>query len=199
MGSLLRRRPRHATIVAYLALFVALGGTSYAAIKPSIGSTQIINNSVRSKDIRNNEIRSTDVRDGSLLATDFRAGQLPVGPPGPQGPTGPTGAAGKDATNLFAYILDQGPSSAATVAYGKGAVSVSDPAGDSSYTVTFDRDLTNCVAFATTGRGQPGGAAAGGTAFGEFVDIAPGGLVAVDLFDQTVVRRDGSFMIAVFC
>lgn len=85
------------------------------------------------------------------------------------------------------------------MAYGKGAVSVSDPAGDSSYIVTFDRDLTNCVAFATTGRGEPGGAAAGGTAFGEFVDVAPGGLVAVDLFDETVVRRDGSFMIAVSC
>jgi hypothetical protein len=199
MRSLLRRRPRHATIVAYVALFVALGGTSYAAIKPSIGSTQIINNSVRSKDIHNNEIRSTDVRDGSLLATDFRAGQLPSGPRGPQGPTGPTGAPGKDATSLFAYILDQGSTSDATVAYGKGVVSVADPAGDSGYTVTFDRDLTNCVAFATTGRGEPGGAAAGGTAFGEFVDVAPGGLVGVDLFDETVVRRDGSFMIAVFC
>jgi hypothetical protein len=87
------------------------------------------------------------------------------------------------------------------VAYGKGVVSVSDPAGDSSYTVTFDRDLTNCVAFATTGRGEPGGAAAGGTAFGEFVDVAPGGLVLVDLFDNLAspMRRDGSFMIAVFC
>jgi hypothetical protein len=54
---------------------------------------------------------------------------------GPQGPAGPAGAAGKDAVTAFAYILDQGASSAATVSYGKGVVSVDDPAGDSSYTV----------------------------------------------------------------
>lgn len=38
-------RPTHTTVVAYLALFVALGGSSYAAVR--IGSRQIINNSVR--------------------------------------------------------------------------------------------------------------------------------------------------------
>ena len=79
-------------IVALLALFVALGGSSYAAIK--VGSRQIADNSVRSKDIRNNDIRSADVRNGTLLAKDFRRGQLPSGQPGPQGPAGPKGDQG---------------------------------------------------------------------------------------------------------
>jgi hypothetical protein len=189
-------------VVAYLALFVALGGSSYAAVR--IGSTQIVDNSVRSKDLRNNDIRSADVLNGSLLASDFKAGQLPAGPQGdtgPQGPPGATGAPGRAATSLFAYIRDMGPSSPATVDYGSGVISVDDPAGDSDYTVTFDRELTNCVGVATTGRGQPGGAAAGGVAFGEFVDLSAGGVVQVSLFDNAGggVRRDGSFMIAVFC
>ena len=204
--ALLRRRPHHATLVAYLALFVALGGSSYAAVR--IGSPQIVDNSVRSRDIRNNDIRSTDIHDGSLLAADFKAGQLrpgprgnagPPGTPGPAGAPGQTGAPGRDATKLFAYIRDQGASAPATVDYGSGVIGVDDPAGDSGYVVTFDRDLTNCVAVATTGRGEPGGAAAGGTAFGEFVDVAAAGQVRVDFFDEALARRDGSFMIAAFC
>ena len=195
-------KPRHATVVAYLALFVALGGSSYAAVR--IGSTQIVDNSVRSKDIRNNEIRSTDVLNGSLVAGDFKAGQLPAGPrgeTGPPGPQGEAGAPGRAATSLFAYIRDTGASSPATVDYGSGVLSVDDPDGDGDYVVTFDRELTNCVGVATTGRVEPGGAAAGGVAFGEFVDLSAGGVVRVSLFDGSAapVRKDGSFMIAVFC
>lgn len=67
-------RPTPALAVASLALFVSIGGTSYAVI--SVGSSQIINNSVRSVDLRNNDVRSADVRNGSLRAVDFKAGEL---------------------------------------------------------------------------------------------------------------------------
>ncbi len=80
--------------VALLALFVALGGTSYAAATGSIDSREIKNNTVRSKDIRDNQVRSRDVRNFSLLEKDFKVGQLPAGPTGPRGATGPTGAPG---------------------------------------------------------------------------------------------------------
>jgi hypothetical protein len=66
--------------VALLALFIALGGSAYAAEKIRIGSAQIIDNSVRSVDLRNNDVQSADVRDGSLLAADFAPGQLPEPP-----------------------------------------------------------------------------------------------------------------------
>ena len=74
-------RVRHGTVVAYAALFMTLGGTSYAVATGSIDSREIKNNTVRSKDVRNNEIRSRDVRNGSLLTRDFKQGQLPAGPP----------------------------------------------------------------------------------------------------------------------
>ncbi len=104
LSNLRSYRPGHATVVAYIALFVALGGSSYAAIR--VGSPQIVNNSVRSKDIRNNDVRGRDIRNGtigtadvgneSLLAEDFKPGQLPAGPQGgPRGgPQGLRGAKG---------------------------------------------------------------------------------------------------------
>jgi Collagen triple helix repeat (20 copies) len=77
-----------------IALFVALGGTSFAVATGSIDSREIKNNTVRTMDIRNNDIRSKDVRNGSLLARDFKLGQLPAGPQGPKGDIGPQGPKG---------------------------------------------------------------------------------------------------------
>jgi len=72
-------------VVAYLALFIALGGTSYAAIK-------LPRNSVGSKQLRSNSVTSAKVRNGSLRISDFQSGALKRGPRGPQGPAGPAGA-----------------------------------------------------------------------------------------------------------
>lgn len=74
MRSVRLRPPSPAMAVALLALFVALGGSSYAALK--IGSTQIVNNSVRSKDLRNNDVRSGDVRNNSLTGRDVNEARL---------------------------------------------------------------------------------------------------------------------------
>lgn len=46
-------------MVAVIALFVALGGGAYAALR--VGSKQIVNNSVRSKDVRNGTLRGGDL------------------------------------------------------------------------------------------------------------------------------------------
>jgi hypothetical protein len=77
--------------LALVALFVALGGTGYAA---SVGR-----NSVGSRAIRNNAIKSADVRDDGLTGADINESSLslsqgPVGPAGPIGPTGNVGATG---------------------------------------------------------------------------------------------------------
>jgi hypothetical protein len=70
--------------VAYLALFVALSGSSYAALK-------LPKNSVGPKQIKANAVNSSKVRNASLLARDFKAGQLPAGLPGVKGAPGATG------------------------------------------------------------------------------------------------------------
>lgn len=63
-----------ANLTALLALFVALGGSSYAAL--SVGGEQIVDNSVRSKDLRNNGVRGRDIRKGTVRGTDVRNGDL---------------------------------------------------------------------------------------------------------------------------
>jgi hypothetical protein len=127
MPSKLRSRLTYANVMASIAVFVALGGTSYGLASGSIDSREIKNNTVRSKDIRNNDIRGKDVRNGSLLAGDFKPGQLPNGPTGAQGPRGLTGAQGEPGVVDF-YINGSGPGGgqvfcdSGDVAVGGGAV-----------------------------------------------------------------------------
>lgn len=81
------RRGSYANVASTLALIVALGGTSYAAVA-------IPKNSIGSKEIQNSSITSKDVKNGTLKGVDFKAGQLPAGAQGPAGPAGPAGAQG---------------------------------------------------------------------------------------------------------
>ena len=73
-------------LIAYIALFVAIGGTSYAAA------------TITGRDIKNSSLTGVDVRNGTLLKKDFKKGSLPRGATGAQGPAGPTGAAGLPGT-----------------------------------------------------------------------------------------------------
>ena len=59
----------YANVVATLALFVALGGTSYAVLH--IRSGDVVDNSLRSRDVRNNTLRSRDIRERTLRARDL--------------------------------------------------------------------------------------------------------------------------------
>jgi len=65
----LRRRLTFANSVSLLALFVALGGSSYAAVK--VGTREIANNSVRSQDVRNDTLRTGDIRDNNVFSGDI--------------------------------------------------------------------------------------------------------------------------------
>jgi hypothetical protein len=99
MQKLLSRRPSPAMVVACLALIVALGGTSVAAVsqlvpRNSVGPRQIQFGAVTGPKIRNNAVTSVKVANRSLLRADFAPGQLPAGPTGPMGPAGPAGPAG---------------------------------------------------------------------------------------------------------
>jgi hypothetical protein len=100
-------RLTYANVVATLALFVALGGTSYAALQ--ITGRDVRDGTLRGRDIRAGSLKSKQVKNGSLLARDFKAGQLPAGAPGPAGPAGPAGAAGaagSDAANVMLAHVD---------------------------------------------------------------------------------------------
>lgn len=94
LAQLRSHRPSPAMVVALAALFVALGGGSYAAItlkKNSVTSRNIANGQIKRVDIANDAINSSKVEMFSLVAKDFKPGQLPAGPPGPPGPKGDSG------------------------------------------------------------------------------------------------------------
>jgi hypothetical protein len=65
----MKRRITPSLVVSIIALVVALGGASYAAI-------QIPKNSVGTKQLKNRAVNSNKVKDGSLLLKDFKSGQV---------------------------------------------------------------------------------------------------------------------------
>jgi hypothetical protein len=140
--------------VAYLALFVALGGTSYAATQ--LDSGDIKDRSLTGRDLKRNSLTSKEVKDHSLRSKDFLAGDLPSGQKGEKGDRGEKGdkgdTGGVDTTILWAVVRSD-----ATLARGRHAVSSQklqfpmQPPATGSYIVTFDRDVTQCAYVATEG------------------------------------------------
>ena len=90
----LRQRATYANVTATLALFVALGGTSYAAL--TITGKNVKDGTLTGADVADRSLTTRDVKNSSLLARDFKLGQLPAGAPGPPGPQGALGARGAD-------------------------------------------------------------------------------------------------------
>ena len=87
MRALKRFRLSPATVIAMIALMVALAGTGYAA-------TSLPRNSVGNAQLQANAVTTSKVKNGSLLKVDFAPGELPAGPAGPQGPAGTPGISG---------------------------------------------------------------------------------------------------------
>jgi hypothetical protein len=81
------RRPSHAAVVAYLALFVALGGTgAYAA--NTIGSADVIDESLLSQDIKNAEVKTSDLANAAVTRDKLGAGSVINGKLGASAVTG---------------------------------------------------------------------------------------------------------------
>jgi hypothetical protein len=88
--------------IGLLALFIALGGTSYAAVSlsaNSVGKRELKNQAVGSSELKDGSIKKRDLRE--RLYNNLRRGGSP-GPAGPQGPPGPaTGPAGGALTGSY--------------------------------------------------------------------------------------------------
>src|SRR5262245_28466725 len=124
--------------VAYLALFFALGGTSFAAVNG------LPKNSVSSPQIKNGSIQKIDISKRTISALHGLRG--PRGLTGATGATGAAGAAGAKgdpgtaATKFFAAVNGD----CASIARGSGAtgVGLDFPA---RCDVRFNQDVSNCL------------------------------------------------------
>ena len=142
MASTIRSNLSYANVMATVAVFIALGGTGYAATqlpRNSVGSNQIRPKAVGSSEIRNNSIA---VRD--LSRSTRRSLRAAGGPPGPPGPAGPPAVAYRAAVNTGGGLV----AGNATDAGGPSIGSEGDPNGN-TYTVILDRDVSRCIYAAT--------------------------------------------------
>jgi hypothetical protein len=185
MKRLRRYRPSPALVVASIALAIALGGTSYAAVV-------LPRNSVGTPQLKNNAVTSLKVLNGSLRAADFAAGQIPAGPPGPQGPAGPSGPAGASASSNWGVVAANG-----TLARGSGVVTTSKLSGAGSYSVRFNRPVNACAWIAVIGSTAAG--TNKGFATTELTSASVTDTITVNTFSAAGDPADRPFHVAVFC
>ena len=77
------RRMSYANIVASLALFIALGGVSYAAAKlpaKSVGTAQLKSNAVTSAKLKNRSVTGRDIRGNTLTGKQIKESTLAAVP-----------------------------------------------------------------------------------------------------------------------
>jgi hypothetical protein len=70
------RRPSPAMVVALLALFISLGGVSWAVATGSIGTRAVKDGSLQSRDIRDGTLQARDVANGKLRGSDLADGTV---------------------------------------------------------------------------------------------------------------------------
>jgi len=167
----MRDRLSYANVMATIAVFLALGGTSYALTLPrnSVGPAQLRPDSVGRSELQRNAVRSPAVRDRSIKLRDIARGARRSlrGQPGPRGPAGPA------AVSFSASVNSSG------VAIEGNARSITSPEPGARH-VRFGRQLADCVAAATLvgGVGPEEGPSAGVR-----VELGDGEGVLVRTFD----------------
>ncbi len=177
--------------LALLALFVALGGTSFAssnALLPrnSVGAKQVINGSLQTNDLSN---KARNALRGNRGLRGPAGAQGAQGSTGATGPQGLQGAPGQPATKLF-VALDAG----GTLTKNSGATSAA-RASAGVYRVDFNANITNCVYLATGGQDT-------GSLFEDYhlyTSRTGTNTVNVQIFDEKNNPFDRSFYLAVFC
>jgi hypothetical protein len=130
----IKERLTYANVMATLAMFVALGGSSYAAAnlpRNSVGASELKANSVGAAEIRRKAVRSSEISDRSIRLRDISksARNALHGEAGPAGPPGPT----------FSATID----SSGVRANGNAIGSSSDAFG--TRLITFGRSVATCV------------------------------------------------------
>jgi hypothetical protein len=174
----LRERLTYANVMATIAVFVALGGSSYAV-------TQLPRNSVGASQIKRNAVRSPEVENGSLRLGDLGARSREA-LRGQKGDTGPPGA---PAAKFFAAVTAAGgtPRGNATSASHTSA-------GSGVYTIGFGQNVSACVYSATLGSTDATTVPAGRVSV-----RGDGGNVGVQTYDAAGNPADLPFHLAVFC
>jgi hypothetical protein len=178
------RTPSPSMVVACAALFVSLGGVSYAVA--TIDSADIVNGSIRNRDFKDGTLRGQEAKaDGfgpnAIKEQSLDASKLDQVP----------SAVLADGVVRQAVISDAG----ATVR-GRGVAS-SAQTGTGQYQVIFDRDVRQCAYFATLGDESASGPGTGQIAVTSAATSVNG--VRVVTRDSAGTQANRSFHVLVSC
>ena len=169
MKRLSRMRPSPAMVVAMMALFVALGGTSYAVATGSIDAREVRNYTLTGKDMRKDGV-------GGITIKESRLGPVPV----------------SDALTHSAVVGPLGQ-----FVRGRGVTSVARTGNPGVYQVIFNRDVRGCFYNATVGDVGAGGPPGGQVTVGALASNANG--VTVRTTDSAGGLANRPFHLLVSC
>ncbi len=178
------RTPSPSMVVACAALFVSLGGVSYAVA--TIDSADIVDGSIRNRDFKDGTLRGQEakpdgfgpnaIKEQSLDSTKLT--QVPS-------------AVLADGVVRQAVISDVGAN-----VRGRGVVSSAQP-GTGQYQVIFDRDVRQCTYFATLGDESASGPGTGQIAVTSVASNVNG--VRIVTRDSDGMQANRSFHLLVNC
>jgi len=184
----LKRRPSPALVISLIALFVALGSGAYAASK--IGTKDIKDEAVTGKKLAKDAVKSSKTKDGGLKGKDLKDETV--------------GLQQLDSASVGEGFQPRGDLIYASVSGGslvadnsRGATSATST-GTGQYTVTFERDVSDCAWFpsrSAIGTAIP----ANGDFLGVGGDFANPNNVRVRVRDQDNNFANRSFSLLVVC
>lgn len=180
MWQTLKDRLTYSNVTASLALFVALGGSSYAALtlpRNSVGENQIRSGAVHSSEIANRTIALADISKGAQRSLR-----------GAVGATGPAGPAGPAAAKYFAAVDGTGRLVRGTATSGGRAGSAG------NYVVGFPAAVSACAVVSSLGSTD-----ASVVPPGHVTTSDQGGRVGVQTFDLAGNPADLPFQLIVAC
>ena len=141
--------PSPATVIASIALLVALGGTSYAAVTlapRSVGNRELKTGAANSRVLADHSVRGIDLAFGVIR-------QGAPGPPGPPGlagatgPSGPSGAAGSSAAGAkWALVRPDGG-----IVAQSGGISLTAKPASGQYILDFGSSVAGKLIIAASG------------------------------------------------
>jgi len=177
MRRLRLRRPSPALVISLIALFVALGGTSYAAIK--IGARNLKTGSVGTRAVKNATLSGRDMRRAGLSGREINEGRLGSVP------------------------LTEGLSHWAVIRASDGAATRSRGATSATrfalgrYQVIFNRDVRGCAFLATLGNTDATTPSSGQIAVSQLPSNVNG--VQVRTTDSNGGNNNRNFHVAAVC
>jgi hypothetical protein len=135
------QRLSYANVMATVALFVTLGGTSYALARNSIGSRELRPRSVGASELKTAAVTARDVKNRSLRLSDMSLAAREA-LRGARGPAGPQGASG---INYFTEINAAGTptrgnaTGSVTSGVNGRVISFATPTGTCAYSASLAR------------------------------------------------------------